>query len=160
LIYGGFIIVKLEPLISDRTDQIKSTPPWEFFFTLQRMSFHPPPKKRMFWILKEYIMSSLEWDGSSRFVQYNLTTKASWTPGDNLVLQSSQVGLQMDRIWTDNALIVSISVIIFWIRIVSNMDTNRIFNGYRIQIRYRTDIYTNTDIFQILSKILYISLKK
>jgi hypothetical protein len=29
--HGEFIIVKLSPLISDRTDQIKSTPPREFF---------------------------------------------------------------------------------------------------------------------------------
>jgi hypothetical protein len=29
--HGRFIIVKLEPLISDQMDQIKSTPPEEFF---------------------------------------------------------------------------------------------------------------------------------
>jgi hypothetical protein len=67
----------------------------------------------------------------------------------------------MDRIQTYNVLIVFISVIIFWIRIriwiVSNTDTDQIFDGYRIRIRYRTDINTNMDIFWILNKnIVYI----
>jgi hypothetical protein len=35
----GFIIVKLESLISDRTDDIKSILPEDFFFLLFRMSF-------------------------------------------------------------------------------------------------------------------------
>jgi hypothetical protein len=61
------------------------------------------------------------------------------------------VELQADQIQTDNALIISISVIIFRIRIVSDTDTDWIFNGYRIQIEYRTDTYTNMNIFQILS---------
>jgi hypothetical protein len=60
----------------------------------------------------------------------------------------------------DNVFTVFISVIIFRIRIVSDMDTDRIFNGYQIWIVYRTDTYTNTDIFRILSKNIIYIIKK
>jgi hypothetical protein len=40
--HGRFIIVKSGPLISDRTDQIISTPPGEFFFAFQMMWFPYP----------------------------------------------------------------------------------------------------------------------
>jgi hypothetical protein len=60
----------------------------------------------------------------------------------------------MDQIQTDNALTVYVSVIIFRIRIriVSDTDMDRIFDGYRIRIGYQTDINTNMDIFWILNK--------
>jgi hypothetical protein len=32
------------------------------------------------------------------------------------------------------------------------MNTNRIFDGYRIRVGYRTDINTNINIFRILNK--------
>jgi hypothetical protein len=55
-------------------------------------------------------------------------------------MDANRLGLQTDRMKTDNAFNVSISVIIFWIR-----------------IKYQTNTYTNTDIFRILSKnIIYI----
>jgi hypothetical protein len=68
--------------------------------------------------------------------------------------EAIQLGLQTDRIWTDNIFIIYISVIIFRIRIVSDTDTDRIFNGYR------TDTYTNTNIFRILSKNIIYIIKK
>jgi hypothetical protein len=87
-------------------------------------------------------------------IQYRITV-SNTTP-----TSAGLVGLQTDRIRKDNDITLSISVIIFQIRVVSDTDTDQIFNGYRIRIGYQTDTYTNTDIFLILSKILYISLKK
>jgi hypothetical protein len=77
-------------------------------------------------------------------------------------LVASNVGLQTDRIRTDNVLIIFIFVIIFRIRIKIRIvsDTDRIFNGYWTRIKYRTNTYTNTNIFRILSKNIIYIIKK
>jgi hypothetical protein len=70
----------------------------------------------------------------------------------------------MDWIQNDNIFIKFLFVIIFWIRIriqiVSNINTDRIFDGYRIRIGYLTNINMNMNIFRILNKNIVCIIKK